>query len=288
MKFTKPFSLIVTAALFCTLTLSAQTSPGKLLLIKGQKIQVDNVIKSVISQEMMGQAMEITIDASLTHQVEVKDKKKDSYLVTSTLTRLTTNGSMMGQEMKFDSDKKEDLESQAGQALKDQLNVSKEVEFNESAVLINGIKKDTAAGTGGEMMDIMNDVIGGGNDESNGANAAFEVIPAGRKVGDTWSDSSINEEIKTYRNYTLKEINGNDATVVLTGKQVTKKKVEKQGMEISVNIEGTLEGEGIIDLATGLVKQKTLVVNGAGNTEMMGQSMPVTTKITTTTTVKKM
>jgi Family of unknown function (DUF6263) len=286
MKFTKTCSILFGVISICAITASAQTASGKLLLDKGQKIQIDNNIKSVISQEMMGQAVEITIDANMVHQVEVKDKKKNSYLVSSTLTKLTTNGSAMGQEMKFDSDKKEDLESETGKALKDQLNVSKELELNESAEVVRGVKKDTAASAGGQLMDMMNNVTGGANDESNGANAAFDVIPKGKKVGDSWSDSSITEEIKTYRNYTIKEVNGNNATILLTGKQVTKKKVEQQGMEINVSMEGTLSGEGIVDMSTGLVKQRTTVMAGTGSAEVMGQSMPVTTKVTTTTTVK--
>lgn len=286
MKFTNTFALLSAAVCLFAFTTSAQTSSGKLLLAKGQKIQIDNNIKSVINQEMMGQSMEITIDANMIHQVEVKDKKANYYLVSSTLTKLSTNGSAMGQEMKFDSDKKEDLESETGKALKDQLNVSKEVELNENANVINGIKKDSKASTGGQLMDMVNNVTGGGNDESNGANAAFEVIPSGKKAGDSWSDSSITDEIKTYRNYTIKAVNGNNATISLTGKQITRKKVEQQGMEINVSMEGKLSGEGIVDMNTGLLKQKTTVMDGTGSAEMMGQSIPVTTKITTTTTVK--
>jgi hypothetical protein len=286
MKFTKPFTLLLSLFSVITIACTAQTSTGKLLLTKGQKIQVDNNIKSLISQEMMGQAVEITIDASMVHQLEVKDKKPSSYLLSSTLTRLTTNGSAMGQEMKFDSDKKEDLESETGKAMKNQLNVTKEVEVDDNAVVIVGVKKDTGTVAGGQLMDIVNNVTGGANDESNGASAAFNVMPAGKKVGDSWSDSSITEEIKTYRNYTIKGITGNDATVVLSGKQITKKKVEQQGMEINVNMEGVLSGEGIVDMTTGLVKQRTTVLDGTGSAEIMGQTMPVTTKITTTTTVK--
>jgi len=135
-------------------------------------------------------------------------------------------------------------------------------------------------------MDMMNNVIGGGSDESNGAVMAFDVIPKGKKVGDSWSDSSVTDDMKIYRSYTIKEMNGNEATVTLTGKQVTKKKVEQQGMEINVNMEGKLSGEGIVDMSTGLVKQRTTVMDGVGTAEIMGQSMPVTTKVTTITTVK--
>lgn len=286
MTFTKSFSLSLVTALLVGSTSFAQTTNGKLSLKKGQKLQVENNIQSVINQEMAGQAVEITIDANLMHQLEVKDKKDKSYLVASTLKKLTTNGSAMGQNMSFDSDKKEDLESETGKAMKDQLNVTKEVELNESAQVINAVKSDKAPSAGGQLMDMVNNVTGAANDESNGANAAFEVMPLGKKVGDSWSDSTITDEIKTYRNYTLKEVNGNTARLILTGKQITSKKVEQQGMEINVNMEGKLSGEGLVDMTTGILQEKTMVLDGTGSAEVMGQSIPVTTKVTTKTTVK--
>ena len=287
MKFTKTFSLLLPAVCLFTISGVAQTATGKLSLNKGQKIQIDNSIKSVINQEMMGQKMEITIDANLVHKLEVKDKKDKSYVLSSTLTKLSTNGTAMGQEMKFDSDKKEDLETETGKALKDQLNVSKDVELDEKATVIKGVKTaEKTPAAGGQLMDMVNNVTGGAGDDSNGANAAFDVIPAGKKVGDNWSDSTITDDIKTYRNYTIKEIKGNIATVVLTGTQSTKKKVEQQGMEINVNMEAKLSGEGLVDMSTGLLQQRTTVMDGTGSAEVMGQSIPVTTKVTTVTTVK--
>ena len=287
MKFTKTFSLLLPAVCLFTISGVAQTATGKLLLNKGQKIQIDNSIKSVINQEMMGQKMEIVIDANLVHKLEVKDKKDKSYLLSSTLTKLSTNGTAMGQEMKFDSDKKEDLETETGKALKDQLNVSKDVELDEKATVIKGVKNiEKTPAAGGQLMDMVNNVTGGAGDDSNGANAAFDVIPAGKKTGDNWSDSTITDDIKTYRNYTIKEIKGNIATVVLTGTQTTKKKVEQQGMEINVSMEAKLSGEGLVDMSTGLLQQRTTVMDGTGSAEVMGQSIPVTTKVTTVTTVK--
>ena len=286
MNLTKEFTLLLAGCCIFTVNTNAQTS-GKLLLVKGQKIQIDNNIKSVINQEMMGQAIEIIIDANMIHQLEVKDKKTGSYMLSSTLTKLTTNGNAMGQEIKFDSDKKADIESETGKALKDQLNVNKEVEIDENAHVINGIKKDVKAAGGVQLMDMVNNITGGNADESNGASAAFEILPAGKKIGDSWTDSTITDELKTYRSYTLKQLTGNDATITLNGKQITKKKIEQQGMEINVNMEGKLSGEELVDISSGLVKNRTLVMDGTGTAEVMGQSIPVKTKITTTTNVKK-
>jgi uncharacterized protein DUF6263 len=286
MKFIRLFSLLLTTGVLSNVAASAQTTTGKLSLSKGQKLQIDNSIKSIVSQEMAGQSIEITIDANLVHQLEVKDKKNNSYILSSTLTKLTTNGNAMGQVISFDSDKKEDLESPTGKAMKDQLNVTKEVELSDEAKVINAVKTDAKESAGGQLMDMVNNVTGASGDESNGANAAFEVMPVGKKAGDSWSDSTISDEMKTYRNYTIKDVKGNEATVVITGRQITNKKVEQQGMEINVNMEGKLSGEGIVDMRTGILKERTTIMDGTGTAEMMGQSIPVTTKITTKTTVK--
>jgi hypothetical protein len=57
-------------------------------------------------------------------------------------------------------------------------------------------------------------------------------------------------------------------------------------MEVNVSSEGKLSGEGIVDMNTGLVKQKTTVLDATSVTEVMGQSIPGTSKVTTITTVK--
>ncbi len=286
MKFITPASLLYAIFSILTITTSAQTASGKLILSKGQKIQIDNEIKTISNQEMMGQSMEITSDARMVYAVEVKGKKPHSYLISTTLTRVISSGSVMGKEMKFDSDKKEDLESEAGKAFKDQLNVGMDAEFDESARVINAVNKDTAASTGNQMMDMMKKFAGASGAELNGASAAFIIIPSGKKVGDTWTDSLITEAVKTYTSYTFKELNGNNATIISTGKQFTKMKVEQQGMEINISMDGTVSTAGIIDITTGLVKQKTTTINGTSTTEVMGQSIPGTTKVTTITIVK--
>ena len=286
----RPFSLLpILFTSLCLISIEsiAQNSVGKIILAKGQKIEINNNTKSVISQEMMGQAIEITVDANMVHQIEVKDKMPNSYLIASTLTKLTTNGAAMGQEMKFDSDKKEDMESETGKLMKDQLNVTQEIEMSENAKVIKAAKKSTSAVSGGQMMDMINNLTGGNVDESNGTGSAFEIIPAGKKIGDKWSDSTIMGDIKTYNYYTLKSVNGNIATLELKGKQIINKKIEQQGMEINVKMEATISGEGIVDLNTGLLEQKTTLTDGNGSAEVMGQSIPMSSKTTTITTVKK-
>ncbi len=287
MKRTKTIFLFLAAVCINTLEVSAQKTTGKFSLEKAQKLQLENVLKSVTGMDMMGQSMEMTADINMLHNIEVKSKNDTSFFVNSTLTKMKSNASVMGQTMSFDSEKKEDLESESGKAMKNLLNVTQEMELDKNAKVIN-IKKDTAAAlpAAGGMMDMMKNMLGGMSDLSNGASDAFQVLPAGKKAGDKWSDSLIADGVKIYRDFVLKEINGNDATVSFSGNQLTNKKVEQQGMEVTVSMDAKLSGESVVDISTGIIKQKTLNMDGTGTAEMMGQNIPMTTKVTSTTTVK--
>ncbi len=259
---------------------------GKLLLSKGQKFQIDNSVKSVTSMDMMGQSMEMTADAVLMNVLEVKTKNESSYLIAATLKKMKTTANMMGQEMNFDSDKKEDLESPTGKAMGSQINVTKEIELSNEAKVLNSNKATGTKEESNPMMDMMKNIGGANKDESNGATEAFQLLPIGKKIGDKWDDSTNADGIKTFRTYTIKEINGTETTVTLTGTQNTNKVVEQQGMEVTVNMDSKLSGQAIVDTSTGIVKEKTLTVEGTGSAEMMGQAIPMTSKIITTTTVK--
>ena len=286
----KNFFFIFSAAMLLLATAGlAQNNGTKLILIKGQKLQIDNVVKSLTNMDLMGQSMEMTSDATMTHQVEVKDTKDANYTVASTMTKITSSGNAMGQAYTFDSDKKEDLESEIGKAMKGQLNVTHEADFNTAGNVISAKTAASAeAPNANPMMDMMKNLTGGGNDDGGGAGDIFQVLPKGKKLGDSWTDSTIAEGSKTYKTYTLKEIKGNDAILTLSGTQSTSKKIEQQGMEVNVTMESKLSGESTVDLTTGIVKQKSLVMDGAGNADAMGQAIPITTKITSNTIVKNL
>ncbi len=281
-------NLLLVLVCMTSFSVHAQKNNGKLELTKGQKLQVDNTLNSVATMDMMGQQMELNSDAVMVNQVEVKDKKDSSYTIASTLTKMTTNGNMMGQSYSFDSDKKQDRDSsELGKMLKDQLNVPREIELNSKGQLVNQKKTDAPAETGANpMMGMMKSMTGSGSDFA--ATEVFQVIPSGAKQGDTWSDSAILDGIKTFRTYTIKEIINNIAAVTLTGNQTTNKKVEQMGSEINLMIEAKLSGESKVDMKTGMVQQKTFVIDGSGSADAMGQSIPLTMKVTSTIIVKNL
>jgi hypothetical protein len=58
------------------------------------------------------------------------------------------------------------------------------------------------------------------------------------------------------------------------------------GTEVTVNMESKISGEAIVNTATGVIREKKTSMEGTGSTEIMGQSMPISNKVTITTTVK--
>jgi len=60
------------------------------------------------------------------------------------------------------------------------------------------------------------------------------------------------------------------------------------GTEVNLTIDAKLSGESIVDVKTGTIQQKTYVIDGAGTADLMGQAMPLTMKVTSVTSVKRL
>src|SRR5688572_19738421 len=200
--------LLVVALLLSAVNLTAQTVNRKVGLAKGQQLEQLSQVNMNITQEMMGQVMEITMESTVTNLLEVKDNVTDGYAVANTLKKVLMNMNAMGQEMKFDSDKPEDMDGQIGQSYKDKVGKTKEFTVNKEGI-ITEIKtkeevKDDPSNMFGNMMSSV--------EEKEGAafNALSNIPAKGVKVGDSWSDSTTEGDSKVHTTYTLKEVKGND------------------------------------------------------------------------------
>ncbi len=61
-----------------------------------------------------------------------------------------------------------------------------------------------------------------------------------------------------------------------------------QGMEITTKTKGKFSGEEIVDITTGIVQSNTTTADASGTVSVMGQELPTSSKVTSTTTVKMM
>lgn len=280
--------IIIFSAVVITSTVSLAQSTGALNLPAGQKYLVENKITTSSSSEMMGQTMESKADVSSNYRIEVKDIKGENINFVNTITAMKMSVNAMGQDMNFDSDKKEDMDGDIGKNFKDIINQPKDVVMDKSGNVIIKERTDTASETNSsanptEMM--MKQLGGDPAEQGYGAKMAFEIIPKGFKVGSTWSDSSSKNGITKVTNYTLKEINGDDYTISFVGTMDSNVKTEMQGMEIETKTKGKFTGEEIVNAKTGVIKKNTTNSDASGTVNVMGQEIPTSSKITSITTV---
>lgn len=284
----KKITLLI-AGTFMTSIICFSQSGGTINVEAGQKYLVENTITTSSSSEMMGQTMESKADVTSNYKIEVKNVTGDNINFVNTITLMKMSVNAMGQDMNFDSDKKEDMDGDMGKNFKDIINQPKDVVMDKSGNIILGEKADTTTKTTGaanptEMM--MKQMGGDPAEQGYGAKMAFELIPKGVKVGSVWSDSSSKNGIAKVTNYKLTGINGDVYTISLDGTINTDLKTEMQGMEILTKTKGTFTGEEKVNLKTGIIIENKTNSDAVGTVQVMGQEIPTSSKITSVTTVK--
>lgn len=267
------FSLLFTGLLF------AQTPTSKIVLNNDEKITVENTLNfdaSVMSTS-------ISNNSTTLNSLVVKSSTDKNYTIINTLTKVKTDMNAMGESQSYNSET-DDANSDIGKAMSSRLNKPEEVLIDKNtgdATIVTPKEKKKSDEDGIPMEGLMNMV--GDNSADAMVSAAFELIPQGKKVGDKWSDSSSSKEGKVVRNYTLKSIDGNIATVGLDAKITANTKIDFQEMEMELKSTTVTTGEFTTDIITGKVKKKTTNSNIEGSVQLMGQDVPITATAVTST-----
>ena len=277
LKMKKTFSLLAIASVIS----ASAFSQGQISLTKGQQYQVDSKVVTASSTEIQGQTMETNVEAATVYNIEVKDVVDNVYTLTNTLKSMKSSTSQMGQEVTFDSEKKEDMDGPVGTALAPAIHVPISVMMSN---------KGTITPDKNEKKVVDNTLIGRSiasfEASGYGSKIAFLAIPANAKVGDTWSTSTDTKETKMTTNYTVKEINGDVVTLSIAGTTSNDVTMDNNGMEIEVKTSGKFTGEEKVNSKTGVIQSSNTVTEASGTVAAMGQEFPSTTKVTTESTVK--
>lgn len=273
----KKITILFSAAIAFSIATMAQSS-GTLQLTKGQKYAVENKLTTTSSTEVQGQAMESNADIATVYNIEVKDKTGNNINLSNTISNIKMSMTMMGQNINFDSENKTDMDGEIGSTLKDYINQPIGVVIDQSGHTISSTDTSAAAGFAKQM-----------NFDASGygAEMAFLALPKNVKVGDSWSDSySADSSVKKSTTYTVKDITGDVVTLSFTGTVTTEKAMEQNGMEINTKTTGKFSGEEKVNKKTGVVESSSSTIDSSGTVSAMGQDFPMTSKITSTTTVK--
>ena len=260
------------------------STAGKIKLANGQKIIVENT-SNVEASLAMG--MELKSTSTSINALEVKAGTVKDYTISNTLTKLKVNMNMMGQPNNYDSDNKESNNAEMAKIFDERLNKPVDIIIDNSTGIAvtekKKIKKADAEETNpaDDLMKMFAD-----NSDDGIVSGAFEIIPQGKLVGDSWSDTTTAKDMKMFRTYTLKSITGNDAVIQSNTVITSTNKLNFQEMEFEVKSETKSIGEILTDTNTSMVKQRTSSADITGSIQMMGQDMPISAKTKSTINYK--
>jgi hypothetical protein len=260
---------------------NATAASNKIRLTNGQKMTVESITEIEASLTM---GMQLTSNTSSVNTLEVKNSTNDTYIISNTLTKLKVNTDMMGQLNNYDSESKTGNNDDMSKLFSDKLNKPVDITVNNrTGMAVTQNKKQNQADVDetNATADLMKIFSDNATDDAV-VSGAFEIVPTGKSVGDSWADTTKGKDMKTIRTYTLKSVNGNEALIRSNVVSTAVNKLNFQEMEFEVKSETRTNGEIVTDISTGLVKKRTSVADITGSIQMMGQDMPISAKATTT------
>src|SRR5215216_45685 len=104
-------------ALAAGLYSAAQKNNSKLSFPKGQKLEMTAQTKAVITQEVMGQSMDMNVNSTIVRSFDIEDVTNGTAKIEHKIKKLQFAFDAMGQAQSFDSEKPEDMKSELGKSL---------------------------------------------------------------------------------------------------------------------------------------------------------------------------
>ena len=247
-------------------------------LKKGQTIVCNTKTNTESEMGMGNMKNDINTAAELT----VIDENETSYILTSTLSKMKMEMEGMGQNMSFDSENKEDRESEMGKMIGEKLNSADTFSLDKSTgsiKLLNKQNDEAASGSGGGMS-----FMSGGDKDNQVAGDAFLIIPSDKKTGDSWNVTTTNKGLTTSKTYTLKSVENTTATIELSGTTIGTVEQEVQGMTMNMTMDSKFKGIIKVNTQNGNVMEATNNADLNNSMDMMGQQMQISSKANTVST----
>ncbi len=247
-------------------------------------------IKATITLDQdtdMGMGMSMNMKTKTEANLKVQKVMGDKYILSSKLTHLKTEVDGMGQNQTFDSDKKEDMDSEKGEPFKDIFKDENYFSLNKITGEITEVDKEGTIVKEDEE-DNSADVMMQMNAEAINKVSQFKTmvtcLPANVKPGYSWIDSATVNGIHNESTNTVTKVENGIAYIDIKGITKGSTSVTMQDQNMDVTINGTITGKGEVNIKTNLTRMQNLVTDVSSSVDVMGQTMNMTTKGTTTTT----
>lgn len=262
---------------------NGQSLSRKAVFSKGQQLERVASVNMSFGMEMMGQTIDMKNVNTITTLVEVKNATDKDVALASTVKHVVMSMNGMGQEMAYDSDKKDGNTAPAEmtQKMGEMVGKTNNLVINTKGIITNS--DDTTGGAvaanAGGFMGMGGGLVNVGNKPGNSYDLVANLPDKSLKAGDTWMDSTLSKEGKTVTSYKVLEIKGDEAVVSMDGTVAQNMETEQQGMTINMHIAGTSKGQYIMEVATGIIKKRNATMDATGTMEVAGQSVPFTMKL---------
>lgn len=267
---------------FATLALTSNAINAQVIKLK-EKQQL--TLENTVTQDMdMGMAGQFIVNSSNQMVFEVKEVNPTGYLINSKITKIKANMDGMGQSASYDSENPNDKDNDLATALAGTLHKEQSFTLDKNTGISTALQsnKDTL-----KEEDNANPFSASGMNKTANLSDVFFVVPANTKVGDSWQDSSeVISGAKVYKTYSLKAVENNISIVSLTSNSNATVSREEQGMQIDITLETKTTGEFSVNNQTSIIIKSNQVSDITGAMEVMGQSIPLTSKITQTIEIK--
>lgn len=278
----KPFATILFLLTASSIVLS-QKVPGKLTFRQGQVIDITLEVKSTISQQAMGNAIDFVVDGAAAHAYKVTNTTDDNSTLHHDVKRITFNFDGMGSKRSFDSDNKKDMEGMFGPAVKDVLGKTFDMIIDPAGkvLLVKPEKIELAKGDDrlAIVFSMLKDLTGIVYPPKKNEASIFKILPdTAVGLNDSWTETGADANGKFNTVYTLSVITDSTLIVDLKGNSVTNTKTEMMGMQFSTTMNNVYTGKIILDKTTGVIKEKIITTTSTGTAEGMGNATPVTSK----------
>ena len=273
------FLLFISAPAF-----SQYISPA-LKFSQGQVITIKLDLESKVAQQAMSQAIDFEVKANAVHSYKVTNATGDNTTLHHELNSVQFKFDGMGYKRSFDSNNEKDLSGQFGKPVKELLGKSYDIVIDSTGTVLfaqpEKIEKPTTDERFAIIGNMLKDVFDLVQPPPKSGSSFFKVLPAGEiATGQTWSDNYENSNGKFENKYQVSSINDTSIIIQLTGTSITVSIAQFMGNETKTTMNNKTTGTITVNRSTGLVSEKNSVTESHGNTEVMGNSVPVTSKTT--------
>lgn len=263
----------------------AQTAHANIKLNQGQVLSMSLYVKTTITQQAMGSAIDFNVEATGDHSYKVTNHTDDNNTLHHQMDRVQFSFDGMGQKKKFDSKEEKDLNGQFGKPIKDMLGKTYDIIIDTGGTVLMAIpEKIKMEETDSRMAIITNmlkDITSLIQPPGRGKPSMLKILPDQPVApGEKWTYNWQDENGSYSETYTLKTVNDTAILVDYAATSNTTTKAEMMGNTTTTRMKNKTTGTITIDRFSGLLIEKNTTTESNGNTEGGFGDIPVTAKTT--------